>query len=257
VPGIAARRAAALATLSRRVSDDGLGLDVRDPTDNARLASFLSLNGNWQGVAVEALTAGGEPALAVMARRRSDGQLRVQTRHALTGEIVGNYFLGLKWRALEMQTLGDLDGNGVDEVATLLRRNTDGVVVIQIRDAASGALVSRLNTIGGGINAWRIVQFRPLTYGGAPALATLATRRADERVQVRIQDAATGALLNTVFFRPAPWELQAHFEVVPDFTGNGEPELAVPLRNADSLARVVQIRDAAGGQVIRNIQLPK
>jgi hypothetical protein len=74
---------------------------------------------------------------------------------------------------------------------------------------------------------------------------------------VRIQDAVTGALLNTVFFRPAPWELQAHFEVVPDFTGNGEPELAVPMRNADSLARSVQIRDGATGKVIRNIQLPK
>ena len=257
VPGIAARRAAALATLSRRLSDDSLGVDVRDPTDNSRLATFLSLNGNWQGLAVEALTAGGEPALAVMAGRRSDGQVRVQTRRALTGEVVGNYFLGVKWRALEMQTLPDLSGNGVDEVATLLRRTTDGVVVIQIRDAATGALVSQINTIGRGINAWRIVQIRPLTFNGVPALATLASRREDARVQVRIQDAVTGALLNTVFFRPAPWELQAHFEVVPDFTGNGEPELAVPMRNADSLARSVQIRDGATGKVIRNIQLPK
>jgi ELWxxDGT repeat protein len=257
VPGIAARRAGALATLSRRVGNDWLALDVRDPTDNSRLAAFQSLNGNWQGLAVEALTAEGEPALAVMYSRRSDSQVRVQTRKALTGDIVGNYFLGVRWRAIEMQTLPDLDGNGVGEVATLLRRPTDGVVQIQVRDAATGALVSRVNTIGRGVKAWRIVQIRPLTFNGVPALATLATRREDGRVQVRIQNAATGAALNTVFFRPAPWELQAHFEVVPDFTGNGEPELAVPMRNADSLARVVQIRDAASGSVIRNIQLPK
>ena len=197
------------------------------------------------------------PALAVLAQRRSDGQVRVQTRDALTGDLVGNFLLGSGWRPIEMQAVPDMDGNGVDDIATLLERKTDGLMVVQIRDATDGSLLSRVYPAGRGLKDWRVVQFRHLTFGGASALAIAYVRREDGQVMVRTQDAASGAVLKKVLFKPPPWELQAHFEVIPDFTGNGEPELAVPMRNATDARRIVQIRDAASGAVIRNITLPR
>ena len=76
-------------------------------------------------------------------------------------------------------------------------------------------------------------------------------------MQVRIRDAATGAVIKKVFFKPPPWDLQGSFEVVPYFSGNCEPELAVPLRDADDGSRQVQIRDSVNGAVVGNIKLPK
>jgi hypothetical protein len=138
----------------------------------------------------------------------------------------------------------------------MLERSSDGLVVIQIRDALTGQNRSRVYPIGNGQGAWRIAQFRPLDFAGNTALAVLSVHRDDNRVLVRIQDVVSGDVLSKIPFKPSPWELQAEFAVVPDFNGNGEPELAVPLRNADDFRRIVQIRDSADGTVLRNLQLP-
>ncbi|MCH5378173.1 MAG: hypothetical protein JJ992_29810, partial [Planctomycetes bacterium] len=256
IPGLASGSAAAVATLSRRLSDDVLAVDVRDSRDNSRLAAYNVLYSDWAGLGVESLVVNGTPALAVMARSRVDGTIRIQTREALSGTVLGNYTLSPNFTAIDFQVVPDMNSDGVDEVATMLERSSDGLVVIQIRDALTGQNRSRVYPIGNGQAAWRIAQFRPLDFAGSTALAVLSVHRDDNRVLVRIQDVVSGDVLSKIPFKPSPWELQAEFAVVPDFNGNGEPELAVPLRNADDFRRIVQIRDSADGKVLGNLQLP-
>jgi hypothetical protein len=232
-------------------------IDVRDPIDDSRLASFQLLNPNWRGLAIESLSVHGSAAVAALATRRSDGRTRIHTRDALTGVELGNFTIGTDFRAIEFHAVPDMNGDGADDIATMLERSSDGLVVIQVREATTGGLISKVYPIGRGKKDWRIAQFRPLTVNGVAAFAILGVNREDSRVLVQTRDAMTGEPLRKIAFNKAPWELQAEFAVIEDFSGNGEPELAVPMRNAENARRIVQVRDAADGSVIQTITLPK
>ena len=103
----------------------------------------------------------------------------------------------------------DLNGNGADEIAVRMTRDSDGLEIIQIRDGLTQALISNVYPIGAGLSTWSTQRFEALTTNGSTALAILSTRDSDNQVLVQIKSIQTGAVVNNVFFYRQPMGIPA------------------------------------------------
>ena len=100
-------------------------------------------------------------AVAVLALRDSDNLSIVQVRNASTGALIRNVFpLGLGWSSQELKVVPDANGDGVDEIAVRMTRDTDGLELVQIRNAQTNALVRNVYPIGAGGAGWKTPKFR-------------------------------------------------------------------------------------------------
>ncbi|MEM7282556.1 MAG: hypothetical protein AAF438_13110 [Pseudomonadota bacterium] len=246
----------ALAVLATRKSDGLMAVQVRDAATNGLLRNIYHLGFGWTPQAQKVLSVQGAPAIGVLATRDADGLTIVQVRDANTGNLIRNvYHLGFGWSPVEMTVVPDISGNNADEVALRMTRDADGLEIIQIRDAATQALVSNVYPIGAGLGPWTTQAFRAFDNNGTIVLGILSTRNSDGTMLVQVRNANTAALLNNTFFIGPPWEFRNGYEVVSDYTGNNVPELAVATQNSVNGSRLVQVRDAVTAQVLRNIPI--
>ena len=99
----------------------------------------------------------------------------------------------------------DLNGNGSDEVAVRMRRKTDGLEVIQIRDSANGGLISNVYPIGAGLRKWITQQTQVMSTPNGPSLVTAVRRRQTTgQVLAQRRNPLTGSVEKNMFlYRPA------------------------------------------------------
>ncbi|MEM7282818.1 MAG: M36 family metallopeptidase, partial [Pseudomonadota bacterium] len=258
VPGQAVSGLSALAVLAERRSDNLMTVELLDPTSGSRIRLLYPLGFGWRAEQLGAVDVNGTEAIAVLATRESDGLAIVQVRNAVNNALVRNVFpLGLGWSPIELKVLPDLNGNNVEEVAVRMTRDADGLEIIQIRDAQTNDLVGNVYPIGAGAGGWQTQSFEAATVNGNTVVSILSVRDSDAQVLVQNKDPLTGNVLRNNFFIGPPWVLQPGFEVVSDYSGNGNDELAVLMTNPNTRDRIIQIRDAGTGSLIRNVFQPR
>jgi len=180
-----------------------------------------------------------------------DGAITGETRDGDTGALLRrSTFLTTDFRAFDALILPDQDGNGSPELAVLAIREGDGRIVAEIRNL-SGAEMPRLVWFTAGF-APRRAAFLPDADGdGNDEIALLMTRTADGRVVVEMRNAFGLSADRQVWFDAFTFALD--LVVLEDGDGNGIRELAVLLARFVDNRGQVQIKNAIGAPLRRNV----
>ena len=191
------------------------------------LATLPDINGN------------GSSEVAVLER----GSLKFTVLDGSTGGVISTATFQPEFVPIAMSTVPHFAGNGLaPELAILARRPSDDSVWVFMRDSRSGAPL-RIHAINSDFQPLYLATVPDFAGSSADEVAVLSRRLSDGMPRVFVHDADTGELLNA-FNYPRPY-FPLDLEVVPDFTGGGVAELAVPGRKAINRAVQVSIKDAA------------
>ena len=88
------------------------------------------------------LDGSGRPEIAVL-QQQATGQVRVQLRDSLSGNVVRNLYFGANYSATAMRMLDDYNANGAPEIAVMGSDATDGIRV-QVQDAGTVAILDNV-----------------------------------------------------------------------------------------------------------------
>ena len=125
--GQGAQGGPALAFLATRDRDGLIAVELKEPMTNVRIRIVYPLGPGWIPKSTSLVDNQGIPAVAVLAIRDSDKLTVVQVRSVVDGSLIRNvYPLGPNWTPIELKSLPDIDGNGVDEIAVRMTRDVDG-----------------------------------------------------------------------------------------------------------------------------------
>ncbi len=185
----------------------------------------------------------GVAELAVLSRRDSDGRGLVEIKNAFGPTNTHAIWAGSGYSPHDLEVVPDADGNGTQEVAVLASRNSDGRIVVEVKNAAGATLPNSL---------WFAAGHTPIDLAitgdkdgnGVPEVAVLSSRDADGRNVVELKNAAGATSPSAVWF--AAGQIATTVEAVNDADGNGVPEIAV-LSTRESDGRIlVEIKNSSG-----------
>jgi SpoIID/LytB domain protein len=168
----------------------------------------------------------------------AEGVARVVVVDALTGEKLTTMRLPNASPFLDIEAVPSVGGTTAPELA-LLTQGTDGKARVILRDAASRALVGRVDIA--------TAQAVDLEVIPGPTLAVLV--RTGQRNRVVLRDAASHELVRKVNFGFTARLTAVDLEVMPD--GDGLPLLAVVAEHRNGSVLVVTKRAANGSLVSR------
>jgi len=154
--------------------------------------------------------------------QRGEGFDRVVDGRIDIGAVEAQADEAPSWRAW-LTALGDTNGDGTPEIAVVSR--VAGTNQAAVKDAATGALISRF-TFNAALRPLVAVATMPaLTQGGAPSLALLGAVPA----QAETRAALLGDLVGSVIFRPGARTADRPVDlgVLADQDGNGVADLAM------------------------------
>jgi hypothetical protein len=194
---------------------------------------------------VEDADKNGVPEIAVLSTRNSDGRISVDVKNAAgPTNSKGVWFLTGN-TAIDLAVVPDKDGDTVPELAVLSSRDSDGRVVVEVKNAAGATNTTSL-WLAAGQTGLAVQPVADADGNAVPDLAVLSRRVSDGRVLVDVKNAA-GATNPRSLWYPAGYTAR-DLAVLPDLDGNGIAEAGVLLiRNSDGRI-VVQRRNAAGTQ---------
>lgn len=247
-----------LAVLGQHRSSHRIEVQVRDADTGSMLAALLFLSSatdlarHYRPVALAALPGSGE--LAVLASVPAGGG-RVQVRDAVTGGLLRtSAILGATFRPQALAAIPDFSGNGAGELVALGEHATTHAAQLQVRDAASGALLNTVNPLPAGYRPAAMATIPDRTGNGVAEIAVLGQALGSGALLVRVRDAQapqSAGALNAFAVLDAGFSADA-LALVPDVNGNGRPELAVLGRHGDGRV-VVEVRDNRNGALVRSI----
>ena len=147
------------------------------------------------GVAARALAtvddadANGVPEVAILSKRNSDGRIVVEVKNAAGATNPNALWFSSPHAPLAVTGLGDADGNGVPEVAVLSRRNSDGRIVVEVKNA-SGATAPRALWLSTGFDPGQgVIALDDVDGNGTPEIGVLLSRWSDGRLMVEQRNA--------------------------------------------------------------------
>src|SRR5258706_3766310 len=234
-----------LAVLTTRNSDGHVAVESRN-VGGADLPRRISYPAGFSPVAMKVVSdadKNGVAELAVLLSRNRDGRGVVSVQ-----SISGTPNLHYIWSAAGhtvsgLQVVGDSDGNGVPEVAMLSRRTSDGLIVVQVGNAAA-AINMHMVTFMAGNTAIDFTAVPDKDLNGIPEVAVLSTRDSDGRQVVEIKNAAGAAVPSTLWMAPGLTSTQV--EAVNDSDNNGVPEVAIRSTRISDRRLQVVVKNAAG-----------
>jgi hypothetical protein len=181
------------------------------------------------------------------------GSVIAEVRDGQAGSLINTlYFFGAGFTPVTGVALSDADSNGVTELAVLAVRNSDGRMVVEIRNVTGVAAARQIWFAAGHAPVGMAVIEADADGNGVPELAVLSTRGSDGRVLVEIKNAFGATNTNALWPEPGldaadPGAYTASdIEIVPDADNNGVPEVAVLLTRISDSRIVVDIKNAAG-----------
>lgn len=128
--------------------DGRFSVQNRDALTDERITSVSFFGSAWTTIGIEGLgdvNGNTSPDLAVLAQHDTNHAIKAQVRDASTGDLVRTVtFLNASWSARAFAAFADIDGNGVQELGVAAREE-DGTLRVQLRDAATGAVVSTID----------------------------------------------------------------------------------------------------------------
>jgi hypothetical protein len=186
----------------------------------------------------------GVAELAILATRDSDGRIVAEVRN-LAGDQAPRYVwftanhTPYKIKVVE----DDADDNGIAELAVMSTRNSDGRIVVEVKNAFGATNTNTLWYMSG--NTPVDLEVVPdKDSDGIPEIAVLSYRNSDGRIVTEIKNAAGATAPTAVWFMPGNTAID--LVAVDDKDTNGVPEVAVlSSRNSDG-RNVVEIKNAAG-----------
>lgn len=197
-------------------------------------SSIDYINSRWQGLALATVrdanqdSAANDPAVAMLVVNKTTGKIRVETRDLATTGFLGSIqFLNQNWRAVDVVVVDDLNGDGSTNdtaIAVLAERISDGRVLLQLRDFASGALISNVAYFD---SRWTpiaaaVADRSAVAPVGArlPLIGVLGVNPLNDRRLLQSRLAGSGILDDNVGVLDTGWELH-DVTVNHDADGNG------------------------------------
>ncbi len=197
-------------------SADELAVLMQNPDTKAVKAVIIDAEANFtQGdIPIQTLTFGvggtaesleivndlnnnGTPEVAVLGRNYNEGTFRYRLRDALTNELVVRPWFPGTVAALDAINIGDISGDGIEDIATLaLDLDTDTVRVMS-NSAIDGTPVSEMS-FGNEFSPRDVIVLPDMNGNNLNELAFLGVRLADGKQQVTIMDAFTRELIQTL-----------------------------------------------------------
>jgi acetyl esterase/lipase len=238
--------AAEIAVLATRNSDGRNVVEMRNVT-GAQLPRQTWFAANQTAIAVKVIEddadGNGVPELAVLSTRDSDGKILVEVKNSFGATNSNSLWFMSGNTPVDIEIVADKDVNGVPEVAVLSSRNSDGRMVVELKNAMGATIPSAVWFMPGN-TAIDLAAVADKDMNGIPEVAVLSSRNSDSRNVVEIKNAA-GATLPTAIWSAAGFTAN-RVDAVNDADANGVPEVAV-LSTRDSDGQIlVQIKNALG-----------
>lgn len=240
-------------------SDTGqLRVQVRDGADGSDVTTaILFLNAASSAVDLQVLPDGngnGAAELALLGRNADTGINTVQIRDAATGAAIRSIlFFDAAVEAVALALVPDQNANGKPELAVLGRDTATGVVSVQLRDAANGALLRTANYLTSAFEPVALVAIDDADGDGEVELAVLGCDRVTGTNTLQLREALSGANPRNFGFSLAGNSAEG-LAVIADATGNGAQELVV--LSAGTRGARLQVRDAQSGALLSAIVVP-
>ena len=141
------------------------------------------------------------PEVAVLSARSSDRRIVVEAKNAAGATNPTATWFAAGHTGLAVQPVADADGNGVPELAVLSRRDSDGRVLVEVKNAAGATNPNSL---------WYPVGTTPLALeilpdidgSGAQEAGALLVRDSDGRILVERRNASGAQLPRDYWFSP-------------------------------------------------------
>ena len=234
-----------LAVLSRRNSD-GRGLvEVKNAfgaTNPRALWAGAGLTPSDVDV-IEDADSNGVPEIVILSTRNSDGRIVAEIKNAAGATLPNAVWFMPGNTAIDLTVVADADNNGIPEVAVLSSRNSDGRIVVEVKNA-SGATLPNAVWFAPGHTALSVKPVNDADANTVPEIAVLSTRDSDGRVLVEVKNAAGATNPNPIWYSPGftPRTLT----IFDDADGNTIEEAAVLLIRDSDGRILVQSRNAAG-----------
>ncbi len=172
--------------------------EMRDSL-SGNLLSAVGFNANFDPVDVAVVSdqdGSGAPELALLGKRASTGHVKVETRDALSGNLLANAYFSGGCTPRQLLVLPDLDGNALPELAALCVK--PGYVKVEIRNT-TGALVRNVGLLQSADHV-QMALFEDVSGDGLPEVALLRDRPDVNMLHVLLLDALTGTLLDKIPF---------------------------------------------------------
>jgi hypothetical protein len=186
----------------------------------------------------------GKVEIAVLGERQSDGRVFVEINNVLTASNAQLVWFAPNHYAVDLAVIAeDADNNGVPELAVLSQRNSDGRMLVEVKNAFGPTNPNSVWFMPG--NTPIDLEVVPDKDGnGVPEIAVLSSRDSDGRIVAEIKNASGLTNPSAVWFMPGNTAID--LAVVGDKDMNGIPEVAV-LSSRDSDGRnVVEVKNASG-----------
>jgi hypothetical protein len=221
--------------------------EIRSGTDASLHKNMAFFDANYAPIDAVALpdsNGDGRDELAVLAIRKSDNRAVVEIRNTSGIESSRVIWFAADHKPIAIRAIADdADGNSVPELAVLSRRNSDGRITVEVKNAFGPTNTNTLWFMSGN-TAVDIEVVPDKDSNGIPEIAVLSSRDSDGRIVAEIKNAAGATAPSAVWFMPGNTAID--LVAVDDKDNNGIPEVAV-LSSRDSDGRnVVEIKNAAG-----------
>ncbi len=139
-------------------------------------------------------------------------QPRARVMSGADGSVLGTLnFLNPAWNGVAIDTVEDANGDGTGNdpgVAMLLIDPATNRLLVQVRDAASGANINKINFLSADWEPVDVVVFNDVNGDGNPsdaAVGVLAVNRVTGKILVQVRDLDSGAKIATRSFLNANW----------------------------------------------------
>jgi hypothetical protein len=195
----------------------------------------------------------GAPELAVLLTRNRDGRGVVEVKNAYGPTSPVSIWSASGYTPSDVEIVPDADANGVPEVAVLEARDSDGRMVVEIKNA-SGPTNPNSVWFMAGNSPIDLAVVGDKDANGVPEVAVLSARDSDGRLLVEVKNADGATLPSPVWFMEGQTGLAV--KSVGDADANGVPDIAV-LSSRQSDGRVlVEVKNAAGATSARTLWYP-
>lgn len=151
--------------------------------------------------AVDDKDSNGVPEVAVLSRRDSDGRNVVEIKNAAGPTAPSAVWFAAGHTATDVRQVDDADGNSVPEVAVLSTRDSDGRILVEVKNAF-GATNPHSVWYSPGFTAHGISIIADTDGNAVEEALVLMIRTSDGRILVQGRNAAGNPAPNQYWFSP-------------------------------------------------------
>jgi len=143
----------------------------------------------------------GVPEVAVLSSNNVDGRLLVEIKNASGTANHFSFWLGAGYTGLGLAAVTPADGGSTPEIAVLRQRQSDGRILVSVRNAfGADTLRSIFYTVG--YTGRGLTMFQDVDGNDVDEAAVLMTRNSDGRILVQSRNAFGAQETLSYFFEP-------------------------------------------------------